>query len=46
LKAETYLSELKEEWPEVIRIYEKLRRGETLSPLDMEWIEELSKETG
>ena len=46
MKAETYLSELKEEWPEIIRIYDKLRRGETLNTLDMEWIDELSKELG
>ena len=37
---------LKEEWPEVVRIYEKLRKDENLSPLDMDWINELSKETG
>ena len=46
MKAETYLSELKEEWPEVVRIYEKLHRGEILNTLDMDWIDELSKETG
>ena len=46
MKAETYLSELKEEWPEIVRIYDKLRRGETLNTLDMDWIDELSKETG
>jgi len=39
-------SELKEEWPEIVRIYDKLCRGETLSPLDIDWIDELSKETG
>jgi len=39
-------AELKEEWPEIVRIYDKLRRGETLNTLDMEWIDELSKETG
>jgi len=37
---------LKEGWFEIVRIYDKLRREETLSPLDMDWIEEISKETG
>jgi len=46
LEAETYLSESKREWPEIFRIYEKLQRSETLNTLDMEWIDELSKETG
>ena len=46
LEAEDYLSELKREWPEIFRIYEKLHRGETLNTLDMEWIDELSKEIG
>jgi len=46
LEAEAYLSELKREWPEIFRIYEKLNRGETLNILDKEWIEEISKESG
>jgi len=46
LETEAYLSELKREWPEVFRIYEKLNRGETLNTLDIDWIDELSKETG
>jgi len=46
LESQAYLSDLKREWPEIFRIYEKLRRGETLNTLDMEWIEEISKETG
>jgi len=46
LEAEAYLSELKREWPEIFRIYEKLNKGETLNTLDMEWIEEISKESG
>jgi len=45
-KIESYLSELKREWPEIFEIYEKLRKGETLNTFDMEWIDELSKETG
>jgi len=46
LEAEDHLSELKREWPEIFRIYEKLNRGETLNTLNMEWIDELSKEIG
>jgi len=46
LEAETYLSELREEFPEVVKIHEKLVRGETLNTLEMELIVELSKETG
>ena len=42
----SYLSELEREGPEIFRIYEKLNKGETLNTLDMEWIDELSKETG
>ena len=37
---------MEEELPEVVEIHEKLSRGETLNTLDMELIEELSKETG
>lgn len=46
LGTEAYLSELKREWPEIFRIYEKLNKGETLNTLDKEWIKEISKESG
>jgi len=33
-------------WPEVVRIHEKLVKGERFSSLDKQWIKELVEETG
>jgi len=42
LGIEVYLSK----WPEVVRIHEKLVKGQNLSSLDKQWIKELVEETG
>jgi len=39
------IEELKD-WPEVIEIHKKLQKGEKLDTQDLQWIEEISKESG
>lgn len=38
--------EVAREWPEIIRIFEKLERGEELDNRDRLWVEELAEATG
>ena len=40
--AETKLND----WPEIVSIHDKLVKGESLNTLDIDWINELSKEIG
>ena len=39
------IEELKD-WPEVVEVHKKLEKGEKLNAQDLQWIEEISKESG
>jgi len=40
------LTEELKDWPEVVEIHKKLAKGEKLNTKDLQWIEEISKESG
>jgi len=39
------LTEELKDWPEVVEIHKKLAKGEKLNTHDLQWIEEISKES-